>query len=447
MKKIIWLVVILFCIFSVNIVVCCLDVGLWISEYIPDHFHRVFIDQSRVFEVTEYLDLWFSVLSIIITAILSWLLLKVSRKSNEISEKISCLEESRDAKIINDTISFVYYQIVHSFKDLHELYCDYFIFNKTNDRQIKIHTDWITALSKLQSVLSISEIDSIYQFFVDIETVNTTTCDQKLVVKEIYQKYMLPCFFDTQDFLDWKKIDPLTMLHPNMLSIIIFLLFSFKKTELLIEDKNSKYIISETDNNWFNGEIELSKNKFSGNINLSYKNLKLKGKFFENRFLSGEIKAYYENTFKNLYEIQYKSNTNFHVKLYNIEENSCTGELVVNADYTNNIFDVGFLIYKSCEELWKGIIKLNKHNFEMIDGVIYHRLVEDSIQNYNYDEEQRFIEVQYEQQNDPQYIEHLMDEINQEQPIGHKVYEDFIYKNGKLVERKNPTTVFQYAES
>lgn len=236
-KTIKWSVIILLCVFAVDIVVCFLNIGLWISEFMPITFHKVFIDKSRVFEITEYLDLWFSVLSIITTAVLSWLLLKVSRKSNEISEKISSLEESRDLKVLNDNISLVYYQIVHSFEELHRLYIDYFVFNKTNYNQIKIHSDWITTLSKLQSVLSISEIDIIYQFFVDIETINNSKNKQKEVINNICRKYMLPCFFDAKDYLDLQKISPLTMLHPEMISIIIFLLFSFKKNDLMIEKK------------------------------------------------------------------------------------------------------------------------------------------------------------------------------------------------------------------
>lgn len=237
-----WIALILFCIFSINFVVLFLDIGLWISEYLPTSFFNVFIERARVFKITEYLDLWLSAVNIVVTAILSFLLLKVSSKSNEISEKVSSLEESRDTNALNDNIAFVYYQIVHSFDELHRLYIDYFILNKTSCNQIKIHSDWITTLSKLQSVLSISEIDIIYQLFVDIESVNNSKNEQKEVVKNIYQKYMLPCFFDAKDYLNLQEISPITMLHPEMISIIIFLLFSFKKNDFLIEKKGKHTI-------------------------------------------------------------------------------------------------------------------------------------------------------------------------------------------------------------
>lgn len=444
-KKILkWSVAILLCIFSINIVVVILDIGLLVSKYMPDQFLNIFIDKSRVFEITEYLDLWFSVINIVITAILSWSLLKVSKKSNDISEQISHLEESRDKKELNDNISFIYYQIIHSFKELHKLYIDYFIINKTDYRQIKIHSDWITTLSKLQSVLSISEIDNIYQLFVDIETVNNTKDNQKAVVISIYKKYMLSCFFDARNNINLQEIDPLTMLHPEMISTILFLLYSFKKNDLLIEEKNSKVIISETDYNWFNGEIEFSKGKFSGIVKLTYKNIKMNAKFSKNRFVSGEIKAYYENTWKKLYNINYKTNNDFHAKLYTAEENVTTGKLVVDADYTDNVFDIGFLTFKKGNEIWEGTVKYNGHNFDMIDGIIHHRLIEDSTREYNYDAEERWINEQLEKQNDPEYIEALAAETTNEQPLGYKVFEDFVYENGRVVRRENKTKENKY---
>lgn len=253
-------------------------------------------------------------------------------------------------------------------------------------------------------------------------------------------------FFDVSDYLDLQKIDPLSMLHPKMLSIIIFLLFSFKKKDFLIDEKGSKCKISETDYNWFNGEIELSNGKFSKNIKLTYKNIKLDGNFFENRFLSGEITAYYENSKYKLYEIKYKSNKDFHVKLYGMKKGTCTGNLIVDAEYKNTTFDVGFLILKRGEELWEGTVKRNQHNFEMLNGIVHHRLVEDSRYNYNYDAEEKRIEEQLEKENYTEYMESLINEFDKEESTGYKVYEDFIYENGKVIERKNSTTEYQYEE-
>lgn len=446
-KKIIkWLAVGLFCVFSIDIVVGILDIGLCIAEYIPSCFHSVFIDTSRVFEITEYLDLWFSVLSIIITAVLSWLLLKVSKKSNDISEKISGLEESRDANALHDNIALIYYQIVHSFDELHRLYIDYFILNKTSSNKIKIHSDWITTLSKLQSVLSISEIDIIYQLFVDVETVNNSKDKQKEVVKNIYQKYMLPCFFDAKDYLNLQEISPITMLHPEMITIIIFLLFSFKKNDFLIEKKGETYNISDDNNSFFCAAIELSKGKFKKITKLTYRDIILDGEFSDNRFMSGEISAHYKNTFYHLYDITYESKTDYHVKLYALEEKACTGNVILDANYKSNTFDVGFLIFQKGEELWKGTVKYNGHSFEMIDGTIHHRLVEDSVENYSYDEEERYMEEQIEKQEDPKYWESVVATIDKDESISYKVYEDFIYKNGKLVNRVNKTKENQYAD-
>lgn len=442
-----WIALILLCVFSINLVVLILDIGLWISDYLPTSLLNVFIEQSRVLKITEYLDLWFSVLNIVVTAILSYLLLKVSGKSNEISEKVSFLEESRDTNALNDNIALVYYQIVHSFDELHRLYIDYFILNKTSCNQIKIHSDWIATLSKLQSVLSISEIDIIYQLFVDIETVNNSKNEQKEVVKNIYQKYMLPCFFDSKDYLNLQEISPITMLHPEIISIIIFLLFSFKKNDFLIEKKGEIYNISDTDNNFFCTAIELSKGKFKKITKLTYRDIILDGNFHDNRFISGKIRAHYKNTFYHLYDIAYESKTDYHVKLYSQEKESCTGSVLLDADYKSNVFDVGFMIIKKGKELWKGTIKHTEYGFEMIDGTIHHRLIEDSVKNYNYDAEERYVKEQIEMQEDPKYWESVVAAIDKDEPIGYKAYADFIYKNGKLVGRVNTTKEYQYADS
>lgn len=371
---------------------------------------------------------------------------KSVKKSNDISEKISGLEESRDANALHDNIALIYYQIVHSFDELHRLYIDYFILNKTSSNKIKIHSDWITTLSKLQSVLSISEIDIIYQLFVDIETVNNSKDKQKEVVKNIYLKYMLPCFFDAKDYLNLQEISPITMLHPEMITIIIFLLFSFKKNDFLIEKKGETYNISDDNNSFFCAAIELSKGKFKKITKLTYRDIILDGEFSDNRFMLGEISAHYKNTFYHLYDIAYESKTNYHVKLYNHDNKACTGNVILDADYKSNTFDVGFLIFKKDEELWKGTVKHSEHGFDMLDGTIYHKLVEDSVENYNYDAEVKWVEEQLEMQEDPKCLESVVAAIDKEEPIGYKVYEDFIYKNGMLEKRVNLTKKYQYAD-
>ena len=46
----------------------------------------------------------------------------------------------------------------------------------------------------------------------------------------------------------------------------------------------------------------------------------------------------------------------------------------------------------------------------------------------------------------PQYLESVVAAIDKEEPIGYKVYEDFIYKNGMLEKRVNLTKKYQYAD-
>lgn len=120
--------------------------------------------------------------------------------------------------------------------------------------------------------------------------------------------------------------------------------------------------------------------------------------------------------------------------------------MILDADYKSNTFDVGFLIFKKGEELWKGTVKHSEHGFDMLDGTIYHKLVEDSVENYNYDAEVKWVEEQLEMQEDPKYLESVVAAIDKEEPIGYKVYEDFIYKNGMLEKRVNLTKKYQYAD-
>ena len=55
-------------------------------------------------------------------------------------------------------------------------------------------------------------------------------------------------------------------------------------------------------------------------------------------------------------------------------------------------------------------------------------------------------EEQREMQEDPKYWESVVAAIDKDESISYKVYEDFIYKNGKLVNRVNKTKENQYAD-
>lgn len=80
----------------------------------------------------------------------------------------------------------------------------------------------------------------------------------------------------------------------------------------------------------------------------------------------------------------------------------------------------------------------------MLDGTIHHKLVEDSTREYSYDAEQQALEDQMEQQNDPRYVESSAKETRGE-PVGYKVFEDFVYEKGNLVRRENTTREDKYS--
>lgn len=449
MKKILfWLIVSIVCIFSINIVVFFLDIGISISKLIPKSLINVFIDSSRTFDISEYIDLWFAFIGIIVTAILSYLLLKVSQKSNSISEQISNLEKNRDKQILNDNLATVYYQIIYSIKQLHNLYISYFITDKTPTyTNIKLYENWVVVLSSIQSKLSVAEIDSLYQLFIDLENLNNLPqAERRTAIGKVYKKIMLPCCFDSPKMFDLTKADPITMLKPKLLSILLSLFFSLKKDSFIYDKNNNTYTIYETDDNSFNGNVEIKNNQFDGKIELNYRNIKVNANYSNNKFCSGTVKAYYDNTWKVFYEIEYKNAYNFHAKFFNSKLDFCYGEKIIDADYTNYEFVKGYLKFYRYHELWDGIVERNDSNFVIIDGTIHHKLVEDSTREYNYDAEQQRIAEMEDLQNDPQYQESLAEDLeNDKDAVGYKIYEDFVYKNGKVIKRINRTKENKYS--
>lgn len=430
-------------IFIIDILIFIFDCGLKLSELIPNPFRYITINNSREFKITEYLDLWFSFLGIFVTALLSYLLLKVSQKSNTISEQISTLEKNRDKQILNNNIATIYYQILYSIKQLYNLYIKYFINDKTQCcESIKLHNDWITVLSTIQSRLTIAEMDTIYQFFVDIENINHTSTNEKWkIINTTFRKYMLPCYFDTPKMFDLQKVDPITMLKPNILSILLFLFFALKQDAFTIDKKGNKYTISETDDNEYNGIVEICNNQFNGQVILSYNNVKINANFTNNILTSGNIQAFYDNTWYHFYDIQYQNINDFHAKFYNINSKSTYGDLIIDADYKNYTFKHGYIKFYKSKELWDGCVEYNGSSFNMIEGIIRNRLVEDTTRDYNYDAEEKYVEEMAEKQSDPKYCE----SIEEEEPIGYKTYEDFIYKDGKIVSRTNKVKEPKYS--
>lgn len=449
MKKFfVWILIAVICIFSINIVVFFLDIGLEISKFMPESLINVFINSSRIFDIPEFIDLWFSFIGIFVTAVLTYLLLKVSQRSNDISEQISNLEKNRDKQILNDNIATVYYQIIYSIKQLHNLYIAYFITKKIPTyTNIKLYENWVVVLSSIQNKLSVAEIDALYQFFIDIENFNNASLTEKgTIIESIYREMMLPCYFDSPKIFDLTKIDPVTMLKPKLLSILLSLFFSLKKDSFIYDKNNIVYTIYETDDNSFNGNVEIKNNQFDGKIELNYNNIKVNAKYSNNKFHSGTIKAYYDNTWKVFYEIDYQSPCNFHAKFFDSAIDSCYGKKIIDADYKEFEFVKGYLKFYNYKELWDGVVKRNGSNYEIIDGTIHHRLVEDSTSEYNYDAEQKQIAEYEELQNDPQYQDYLAEnQQRSEDVVGYQIYEDFVYRDGIVVNRTNRITENEYS--
>lgn len=447
MKKFfIWILIAILCMFSINIVVFFLDIGLGISKFMPESLINVFINSSRTFDISEYIDLWFSFIGIIVTAILSYLLLKVSQRSNNISEQISNLEKNRDKQILNDSVATIYYQMLYSFKELHKLYIDNFIDNNQSFTNIKLHEDWITILSSTQSKLTINEMDAIYELFIDIENINQAHSNQKKsLIQNTFKKYMLPCFFDSPSMFNLKEVEPISMLKPNMLSILLYLVFCLKQ-DTLDKINNEKYIVWDFNDTSYNGTIETKNNRFNGKISINYRNLKIDANYIDNKLSAGTIYATYNDKDIKLYEITQMGNGRFYAKFYSDKSHNADENLIIDAEYTDNTFKQGYMKFYNKNELWDGLVEYNNSSYNMITGKVKHRLVEDSTREYNYDAEQQWIAEMEKLQNDTQYQESLADDLeNDKDAVGYKIYEDFVYENRKVIKRINRTKENKYS--
>lgn len=425
------------CFFFINIFVILLDIGLSISQYFPTWFNHIFIDSARNFKITEYLELWVSFIGVFATAYLSYLLLTVSRKSNNISERLSDLEQKRDRQFINSNAAIIYYQIIHSVNEMKLLYLKYVLNKKIrcND-SIKLHNEWIHILGNLQNEFSLEETDLIYDFFIDVETINNSTDDEKIyLIGHVLKKNLLPCYFDSPGMFDLEKIDIITLLNKKMLSIILSLFIILKEDYIKYDKATKKCILSDSFEKKYSFTAQMSNHKFDGNVQMTYNNLLVDAIFKNNHIEKGNISAYYNNSFYPLYTVNYKSSYEFNAKFYEITDKRVEGNLIIDAEYEFGVFKKGYLKFYQHGELWDGVVEYNSNCFRMINGSKQGVLIEDPQEEYSYDAEQKFIEDQMERQNDPQYWECLVnDESNN---VGYRLFEDFIYEDGELIERIN----------
>ena len=428
---------IIVCFFCINILVIVLDVGLSINRYLPTWFNHIVIDSARNFRITEYLEIWVSFIGVFATVYLSYLLLTVSRKSNKISESLSDLEQKRDRQFINSNAAIIYYQIIHSLNEIKLLYLKYVLNKKIkcND-SIKLHNEWINILGNLQNEFSLEETDLIYDFFIDIETINNSSNNEKRhLIQHVLKKNLLPCYFDSSSMFDLEKIDIITLLDKKMLSVVLSLFLILKQDYMEYDKITKKYILSDSLEKKYSFTAQISNGKFNGNVKMNYNNLLIDAIFKNNHLNKGNVSAYYNNSFCLLYTVNYKTDYEFNAKLYQITDNSVEGNLIINAEYKSGVFNNGYLKFCQYGVLWDGEVEYNGNGFRMINGIKKGVLIEDSKDNFNYDAEQKYIEEQIEMHNDPQYCESIANAESHD--VGYRIFEDFVYKDGELVKRIN----------
>ncbi|MBP1927180.1 hypothetical protein J2Z76_003053 [Sedimentibacter acidaminivorans] len=430
------------CFFGINILLMSLDIGLNISQYFPTQFNHIFVDSSRTFKITEYLELWVSLIGVLATAYLSYLLLTVSKKSNDISERLSDLEQKRDRQLIKSNAAIIYYQIIHSVNEMKLLYLKYVLNKKIrcND-SIKLHNEWISILGNLQDEFSLEETDLIYDFFIDVETINNSTDNEKRdLIENVFKKNLLPCYFDSPSMFKLERIDIITLFNEKMLSIILSLFITLKQDYINYDKINKKHILPDSLEKKYAFTAEMSNGRFNGNVKMMYNNLLIDAIFKNNHIEKGNVSAFYNNSYSPLYTVNYESVYNFNAKFYEITANRIEGNLIIDAEYVSSVFKKGYLKFYQYGELWDGIVEHIGNCFRMINGSKKGVLIEDSQKEYSYDAEQKYIEDQMERQNDIQYGENLAnDESN---IVGYRLFEDFIYEEGELIERINQRKEF-----
>lgn len=155
--------------FIVILVVCLINIGLKISEILSLK-SIILINNENIFDLSELVDWYITASGAIVTGVLSYFVLNVSRKSNEIADKIRMNEEDRENESKRENSYIVYYDIMHIFKIAREL----FISLKINNLDINQYTlipsivnnqEWSKNIALISSEMDNEEINQLYDIF------------------------------------------------------------------------------------------------------------------------------------------------------------------------------------------------------------------------------------------------------------------------------------------
>ncbi len=144
-----------------------------ISFYIRDSVNLKYILSSvydNNFKMGDLVYWYVTTIGVGITAFFSYILFKVSKRSNEIADSIRQKEEKRDREVERENAIIIHYNIIHIFKIAREL------FNMLINKDVELNDystipsilnneEWIKNIALISSEINSDEIDKLYDIF------------------------------------------------------------------------------------------------------------------------------------------------------------------------------------------------------------------------------------------------------------------------------------------
>ncbi|MHB9940523.1 hypothetical protein CF065_02535 [Clostridium sporogenes] len=321
--------------------------GDWLSQYMDLSF--IIIDTNSSISIGDYISYYFTIMALEVTGILSWALLKTSRKSNELSEAIKAKEDNRDNEKVKESAMIIYYDLLSNVRILKNLYVTLILNKETKSVEvIDINKDWIKNLSELRILLSKREIDVLFELYENFSSLSKAqVCSDAEAIKCITKGTANKLFINVLLKYLWMdfggKFD--SILH-NKYYII------FRKIEVKINEEKECYSIQSNC---------LQMKQANGNE-------KIYGEYI-NGVLKNGTDSYYDENGHLIYSLTYKNYKVVKGKYFNYINDVFEKIFDVKFD-ENGIEDTGYIIifYDSYKIKYKGGIKGEKYEGT---GILY----------------------------------------------------------------------------
>lgn len=248
-------------------------------------------------------------LSIIITALFSYVLWKNNESSLKISNELKNLEENRDYENKREKALIVYYDLQRGFNILKDLYIEQILNKKGRvTKKVFLSENWIENVASLRKDLNTKDINQLYNIYNILFTVQSflEVIDEqqkfkqylKEISDEIFNDFLPKALFDelnSTEIEDFLNIENYVIMHK-------LYKLTFNRNEItendgltLINNVNYSKVLK---GDLYKGECILYN---------SYGYEKVKGHFFAGVFTTGNCYGY-DGT-KVLYDVQYVTNS------------------------------------------------------------------------------------------------------------------------------------------